>query len=158
MLVGKVMAPVGVRGEVKVEVHSDISHRYSTGAVLYIDGSPIPVLSCRTIPRALVVMFGGVDSRAAAETLRGKNICVPESDVPSLPEGTYYHYELVGMRVFTIDGEDLGTVTDVLVTGANDVYVVSGDRGETLVPALAGVVEGVDVKNRRLTVDLPETL
>ena len=158
MLVGKVLAPIGVRGEVKVEVHSGISHRYSPGAVLYLDGSPYYVLSCRTTPRALVVRFDGVDSRAAAETIRGKTICVPESDVPSLPEDTYYHYEVLGMRAFTLDGEDLGSVTEILVTGANDVFVVSGDRGETLVPALAGVVAGVDVQNNRLTVDLPETL
>ena len=158
VLVGKVLAPIGVRGEVKVDVHSDVSYRYSPGAVLYIDGSSFPVVSCRTTPRVMVVLFGGVDSRAAAETLRGKTICVPESDVPSLPEGTYYHYEVVGMRVFTIDGDDLGTVTEILVTGANDVFVVSGDRGEKLVPALAGVVVGVDVKNNCLTVDLPDTV
>ncbi|MFH1140112.1 MAG: hypothetical protein V1724_00235, partial [Chloroflexota bacterium] len=85
---GKVLAPIGVRGEVKVELHSDVSNRYSPGAVVYIDGFPFHVLSCRATPRALVVRFGGVDSRAAAETLRGKTICVPESDVPSLPEDT----------------------------------------------------------------------
>ncbi|MSQ21772.1 MAG: 16S rRNA processing protein RimM [Dehalococcoidia bacterium] len=158
VLVGKVLAPIGVRGEVKIEVHSGVSHRYSPSAVVYIDGSPFQVLSCRATPRALVVRFDGVDSRAAAESLRGKIICVPESDVPKLPEDTYYHYEVLGMRVFTKDGEDLGSVTEILVTGANDVFVVSGDRGETLIPALAGVVAGVDVKNSRLTVDLPETL
>ena len=157
-MVGKVLAPIGVRGEVKVEVHSGVSHRYSPGAVLYLDGSPFHVLSCRATPRALVVRFDGVESRTAAEILRGKAICVPESDVPLLPEDTYYHYEVLGMRVFTTHGEELGTVTEILVTGANDVFVVRGDRGETLVPALAGVVEAVDVKNSRLTVDLPETL
>ena len=157
-MVGKVLAPVGVRGEVKVEVHSDVSHRYSPGAILYIGGSPFYVLSCRTTAKALLVKFRGIDSRAGAEALRGKMLCVAQGDAPPLPQGTYYHYEVLGMRAFTAQGEDMGTVTEILSTGSNDVYVVSGDRGETLVPALAGIVVSVDVKSNRLTVDLPETL
>ncbi len=158
MVVGKVLAPVGLRGEVKVEVQSDVSRRYSPDAVLYVDGSSFLIARCHATAGPMVVKFHGLDSRAAAEALRGKMLCVPQSDVPSLPQDTYYHYEVLGMRVVTLEGEDLGTVTEILVTGANDVFVVNGNQGETLIPALADVVVAVDVKLGHLTVDMPETL
>ncbi len=158
VVVGKVLSPVGVRGEVKVEIHSDVPDRYTSGSVVFVDGSPLRIHHSRSTAQLMVVKFHGVDTRAAAETLRGKTLCVTQGDAPPLPQDTYYYYEVLGMRVFTEAGEDLGTVVQILATGANDVYIVRGDKGETMVPALAGIVVSLDVKGHRLTVRLPETL
>ncbi len=155
VVVGRVVAASGVRGEVRVEVLSDVPHRYAPESVLYVDGRAFHVQKRRIGPSGMVVKFEGVDTRDAAESLRGLLLCVPEAEVPTAAEGTYYHYQLLGARVISVDGEDLGEVTEILETGANDVYVVSGPRGEILVPAIAGVVVSVDVRGGRVVVDLP---
>ena len=158
VLVGRILAPVGVQGEVRVELFSDVPQRFAPGAVLSIEGTPSHVQLSRHMTRGLVVKFQGVDSRKAAEALRGKELYVPEGDVPPPPEDTYYYFQVLGMRVVTVQGEEVGVVTDILTTGANDVYVVRREDKETLVPALADVVVEVDVEDRRITVSLPDGL
>ena len=83
---------------------------------------------------------------------------MPLAEVPSPPAGTYYHYQLLDMDVVTQEGEALGRLAEVLVTGANDVYVVRSEHSELLVPAIADVVVDVDVETRRMTVVLPPGL
>lgn len=156
VLVGRVLGPLGLRGEVKVEALSDIPDRYAPGATLYIESHAYQVQVQRRGPIGLIVKFHGVDTRDAAEALRGKSLYASQSDSPSLPQDTYYHYDILGIRVFSVQGQELGEVTEILSTGSNDVYVVSQEGRETLLPALAGVVVEVDVKNRRMTVDPPQ--
>ncbi len=96
----------------------------------------------------------GVDTRDAAAALRGAHVRVPLNQAAPLAEGRYYAAELVGVRVAAVDGEALGTVREVLVTGSNDVYVVRGAGGELLIPAIADVVQAFDAERRVMTVDL----
>jgi len=100
----------------------------------------------------------GVDDRDAAEALRGQWIYVAIEDALPLGEGEYYHFQIVGLQVITAEGEALGRVSEILPTGANDVYVIQGPRGEILVPALEGVILNVDLPNGRMIVRLPEGL
>jgi len=158
ILVGRILSPAGLLGEVRVQVFSDVSHRFASGGVVHVGGSRHQVQYGRSTARGLVVKFHDVDSRNAAEALRGKEVYVREKDVPPPPEDTYYHYQVLGMRVVTVDGEDVGAVTDILTTGANDVYLVRREGKETLVPAIADVVIEMDVEHRRMVVDLPEGL
>lgn len=158
VLVGRILSPVGLRGELRVEVLSDVPQRFSPGAVVFVDGSPIQIHSRRAAGRHLVVGFQGVNSRDAAGAMRDKLLYVSEGDVPPPPEDTYYYFQVLGMQVVTVEGEELGTVTDILTTGANDVYVVSREGKETLIPAIAGVVVKVEVGSNRMTVNLPEGL
>ena len=158
VLVGYVLGPVGMQGEVRVNVVSDIPQRFASDDAVRINGSVYRVDTRRAFQSDLVIKFREVDSRAAAEALRGASIYVTEQDVPPLQPDTYYHYQLLDMVVVTASGLELGVITDVLETGANDVYVVKGPEKETLVPALADVVKEVDVKGGRMVVDLPEGL
>ena len=73
-------------------------------------------------------------------------------EAPALPEGTYYHYQLIGLEVRTAEGDDLGRVVEVLATGGTDVYVVHGPRGEALLPATSEVVAAIDLEAGRMTV------
>ena len=93
-----------------------------------------------------------------AAGLQGAVVEVPEREVSPLQEGCYYYFQIIDLQVYTTQGEWLGTVRDVLSTGANDVYVVQGGEREVLIPALDDVVVEVDVERRRMTVDLPEGL
>ena len=83
--------------------------------------------------------------------------CIKEESVATLPEDQYYHFQLLGMEVVTISGDRLGTLTEILMTGSNDVYVIKGDI-EILIPAISGVIVRVDVSLAEMTVDLPEGL
>ena len=83
---------------------------------------------------------------------------VPQDAVPPAPEGTFYYFQMLDMAVYTTQGEHLGTVIDILKTGANDVYVVRQDDQEVLVPAVADVVVEVNVEEKRMVVALPKGL
>ena len=100
----------------------------------------------------------GVNSLEEAEDLRGATITVPEEMSPSLPEGEYYHFQIIDMKVHTEEDEYLGQITQILSTGSNDVYVVSKDDKDLLIPALDEVIQNVDLANNRMTVQLPEGL
>jgi 16S rRNA processing protein RimM len=98
----------------------------------------------------------GVNTRDEAEALRGWAIKIDRSEVPPLKDGWYY-FELEGMQVYEED-KLLGTLTQVIQTGANDVYLVKGPKGEICVPALKTVVKNVDVPGKRMDVKLPPGL
>lgn len=101
----------------------------------------------------LVVHLEGVEDRDQALMLRGMKITVPREVFPSPPEGTYYWDDLVGLRVKTLQGQDIGVVSGLLETGANDVLVVKADR-ERLIPFVLGsYVKRVDLREGVLEVD-----
>lgn len=99
----------------------------------------------RASPGQVVLKFRGIDSAEAARRLVGREVCIRREEAPSLPEGTYYHYDIIGLQVVDETGEPLGAIVDVQPTGANDVYVVRGPRGEWLLPAIREIITGVDL-------------
>ncbi len=148
-----------MRGEVKVARHSPAAGPFGPGTRLYAGDRPVTVQRSRPHGPHLVVKLAGIDDRTAAGALRGADLEVPEADLPPTPEGTYYEFQLIGLAAVTPAGQALGTVSEVLATGANDVYVVRGEGGgEVLVPAIRDVVIGVDLGAGRMVVDLPEGL
>lgn len=106
----------------------------------------------------VVVSFRGCASPEEARRYRGALIKISPEESPALPEGVYYHYQIEGLEVCTADGEVLGHVAEIMETGSNDVYVVRGGQREQLIPAVAGVIESVDLAAGRIVVRLPETV
>ncbi|MCI0802347.1 MAG: 16S rRNA processing protein RimM, partial [Chloroflexi bacterium] len=106
----------------------------------------------------LIVSFRGFRDRDQALRLAGLLLCVTQSQVPAAEDGEYFHYQLIGLKVRTVAGEELGELAEILETGSNDVYVVSGAAGEILVPALSHVVREIDIDAGLMVVDLPEGL
>jgi 16S rRNA processing protein RimM len=107
----------------------------------------------------VMIKFGGIDDMNAAETLRGAEIKIDDSEALPLGEDEYYIRDLLGLRVVTDEGETLGELSDVLQTGANDVYVVKNKNdGQVLIPAIAQCVLDVDIGARAMTVHLLEGL
>ena len=154
---GRVVGSWGIRGQVRVEVLTVHGGRFAPGARLYARGHPFVVVTSHSRRQQLVLQLEGVETREAAEALRGALLEVPESDVPSLPTGDYYYFQILGLQVYTEEGEFLGTVADIVRTGSNDVYVVRNEESELLLPAIEDVIRSVDLAERRLTVHvLPE--
>ena len=158
VVVGKVTKAHGLQGEVTVLVISDNPERFASGATVFLeDGSPLIVRATRRNGARLLVAFGGVDDRTAAERLHGKMLVVPESMLPELPEGEYWPHHLEGCEIVTESGRSLGAIHDVIPNPANDLWVAVDERGvETLVPALRDVILEVDVRGKRVVVrDVP---
>jgi 16S rRNA processing protein RimM len=150
---GRVLAPHGVRGEVKVEPLTDFPERFSPGSVLWLRGAPVRVVRGRWQGRTVVLKLEGLDDRDSAERLRGAELQVMPSP-ENLAEGVFYRDEVIGLRVIDENGADLGRLADILRTGSNDVFVVRGPRGELLLPATDDVVKSVDLDGGRVVVEV----
>ncbi len=152
--IGKVVAPFGVRGEVKVVILTEFPERLSKGNTVmlrYPDGKFVETAINASRPNkgGLLVSFEGPKTRMEAQELRDAEIVIDRADVKKLPKGSYYLFELVGMKVVTDDGRDLGVVEDVLQGGANDVYVTSE---QICIPAIKQVVKSIDVATGKMVI------
>jgi 16S rRNA processing protein RimM len=152
--VGRITRAHGVTGEVAVLVLSEVPERFEAGSSLFLgDGTPLTVAASRGHRGRLLVRFEGIADRTAGERLVGRDLVVPESQSPPLPEGSYWDHQLIGCAVVAQSGADLGEVRDVIHTAANDVWTaVDAEGHETLIPAIAGVVVSVDVGAKRIVV------
>jgi len=157
--VGRVLRPWGLRGDLKIESLTDFAEdRYAPGASLWLDGVERRVELSRSQKGALYVKLAGIDDATAAEAYRGLLLEVPEASLPPLDEDEFYHHQLAGLRAVTVDGEELGTVAEVLATGGNAVLIVRGPAGEVALPFVEDVVKRVDLAGGTLTVELMEGL
>lgn len=159
--VGQVRRPHGIGGEVRVEILTDYPERVVQHKHLYLAPPHSPddveryrLESVRPHKGILLIKLEGCEDRDAAEELRGMLVQVPMEEAVPLEEGEYYHFQLIGMDVETETGEWLGRVADVLATGAHDVYVVRGPRGEVLLPAIEDVILALDTETRKMVVRL----
>lgn len=162
LAIGQITGAHGIRGEVKVALLTDFPERYRPGAVVYLGTDAECVLTkiegARPHKEAMLVKLSAVPDRTAAEALRGQYLLIPEAQAMPLGEHENYAHDLIGLTVETAAGETLGTVSEVLFTRANDVYVVAGPSGELLLPALREVILQVDLPARKMMVALPEGL
>lgn len=165
MAVGQIVGVHGLRGEVKVDLYTDFPERFAPGVklMLGVDRAVIEIATVRPHKKFLLIRFEGVDDRNAAEQLRGAWLFVDENDASELEEGAHWIHDLIGLRVVDEDATELGELIDVLVTGANDVYVVrpTGNtqrQRELLLPAIPEVIKAVDLEMGVMTVHLIDGL
>ncbi|MCP4167673.1 MAG: 16S rRNA processing protein RimM [Chloroflexi bacterium] len=154
--IGRIVGIHGVRGEVKVDVYTDFPERFEPGSDIVLEGEAqlYRILSTRPHKGMLLIHLEGFTSRAHVERLRGKHLVIPRDLAKVLDEDEYYVDELQGLRVSTDEGIDLGMLDEVLWTGANEVYVVHGEYGEVLLPAISEVIREVDLQDGYMIVRL----
>lgn len=142
---GKIVAPQGLRGEVRVEPWCDPGF-LAEFRVLYLNGSPVKVEKARVQKNMVIIKLEGPETRDEALALRGKLLYLHRNDA-DLEEGEYFVQDLIGCAVVDADtGKDYGAVYDVRPTGANDVYYLRDPSGkERLVPAIPDVVLEKDI-------------
>lgn len=159
MPIGRLTRPHGVRGE--LALHLTTRHAPALDDVdevfLGAHYERRAVLDARWHKTMWLVRLERCPDRNAAEALRGQTVWVARATYP-LPPGQYYPDQILACDVITDTGEALGQVTDILETGANDVYVVTGAAGEVLLPVIPQVILAVDVPAKRITVHLLEGL
>lgn len=157
LVIGRVIKPHGVRGEVKVEVHTELPERFSWLEHVYVgDHEPmaVPVEKVRFHKSWVILKLAGYNDRNEAEKLRAQWLHVPEDEALPLEEGEYYLYQVIGCNVISDEGQVLGKVTEVIETKANNVFVVEGPIGELLLPDIDEVIKEVDLENGRVLVHL----
>jgi len=158
IVVGVVLKPHGVRGEVSVQSRSDNPDRWTSGSIVFDDtGTRYLVTAARAHGTRLLVSFEGIADRMAAEGLRGREMLVPESWLPDLSDGEWWPHQLEGCEVVTERGRDLGILSEVIANPANDLWVAVDRLGnETLVPVLKDLLVDVDLATKRIVVrDVP---
>jgi len=161
LIVGKLGRPHGVWGEILMAVMTDFPERIQPGATFYLgeEFTPIVLAAVRHHSKGLLVHFEGIDTREEVETFRNQDLFVSAEDRPPLPEGEYYLHELIGMQVITDEGATIGVLSEMIETGATNVYVIRREgQSDVLIPATDEVILKIDVKNKTMRVHLIEGL
>jgi 16S rRNA processing protein RimM len=166
LVIGEVLRPHGVQGELRVRLLTDYPERIGQLKVVYMGTSvdspnlkAYPVEGIRLHLDYGLLKIHGINTRNKADRLRNLLIMVDIENAVPLEEGEFYLFELIGLEVRTEDGESLGTITEVLETGANDVYVLDSPRyGEVLIPATDETILKTDIAGGVVIVRLPEGL
>lgn len=159
IVIGKIGAPHGVRGEVRIVPLTDFPDRFNNLRTVFLDeNQQLIVESVKYNKQFILLKFRDFSDRNAVEKLTGKLIKVDRSAVPPLAEGEYYSFDIVGLAVYDTDKNYLGKISEILKTGSNDVYVVESDSKQILLPALKKVVTAIDLAAGTMTVILPEEM
>lgn len=159
IIIGKIVGTHGNKGVLKIAPITDFPDRF-----LYMDRITLDlagkqreysVVKADRYKQHILLKLAEIPDMNGAEALKGAYIKVAREELTDLPEGSYYIFDIIGLKVYTTAGESVGTVEDVIKTGANDVYVVNtGKEPPVLVPALKDVVKEMDVKGGKMVVDL----
>ncbi|HWQ04233.1 MAG TPA: ribosome maturation factor RimM [Longilinea sp.] len=155
LVVGKLRRAHGLAGDILMEVITDFPERMRSGRELFIgeEHMPVHLQKSHVHPPFLLLKFREFDTPDEVGKFRNSMVYVRADNLPPLPEGEYYQHQLVGLQVVTEDGQSLGILTEVLETGANDVYIVkTADGNEVLLPAIREVIQRVDLAEKTMIV------
>jgi len=156
--VGYILGSLGTKGEVKVEVMTDFPQRFVPPSTVYVNRQPMTITSSRWHKGKAVIKLNSIDGIEDTELLRGKLIEIHHSQLEPLPEGQFYHFQLIGLEVWTTQGKSLGRITEILTAQSNDNYVVNGSEGEILIPAIEDVVKSINPDKGYIIIEAIEGL
>ena len=169
VLIGKIVGAHGLNGTSKVVSYAESVSIFTPNCSIILRQPDGQAQTCiiervQQHSRYILLTLEGVTDRDHAESLVGCDLLIPKSSLPEPEEDTYYWFDLIGLSVYTTDGRYLGRLQSILPTGSNDVYVVRPDTGseqdndEVLIPAIASVVQEIDLKRNLMRVELPKDL
>lgn len=156
--IGKIVAPFGLRGQMKVSSLTDIPDRFAQLEQVYLspDYKPYTIKEVRPYKGDNMVLLkvAGITDATAAESLRNHDLCIPADQLAQLPSDSYYQHDILGLSVEKLDGRTVGTIVDIMPTAANDVYVIkSSDGKQFLIPAVKAIIKQVDLIRRVMYID-----
>jgi 16S rRNA processing protein RimM len=153
LTVGRILAPWGLKGDLKSEIHTDFPQRFAPDSKVYIDGVAMTIERSRPSKGNVILKLDGVDSVEQVEALKGKYLQIPQNESMPLQDDEYYQFQIIGLEVSTTNGRLLGVIDQILPTGSNDVYIVKGQDGEFLIPAMDDVVKQIDLDKGTMTIE-----
>ncbi len=155
--IGKIVAPFGIRGEVKVFSLSDVPDRFVSLKSVSVgpEHTSYVIKSVRPYKGdMLLIRLGGVEDANTAETLRNRELSIPVAELATLPPDSYYQHDILGLSVYRLDNREVGTITDIWSTGGSDIYVLkSRDGQEILIPAIKEVIKQIDLIRHVMYID-----
>lgn len=157
--IGKIHRTHGIKGDVILDPMTDFPERIRRGKTVYAGEShrQLTVSRVRQKPPFLLVGFKEIEDETEAAEFRNTFVYVKTSDLPKLPEGEYYFHQLIGLEAINAKDEHIGTLTEILETGANDVYVIrKDDETEELVPDIPQFILSIDIDRHVIKIDFPE--
>jgi 16S rRNA processing protein RimM len=162
-VVGRIARAHGIRGQVIVNLETDFpEERFQPGGELFVERgghvNALRLIAVRFQGGRPVLTIEGVETMNDAEALAGHELRVPVEWLAQLPANTFYRHDLIGCRVETVDGREVGAVTDVEGDIAGSRLVVAGVRGEVLVPLAAEICRTIDPAGRRIVIAPPDGL
>ena len=163
VLLGKVAATHGIKGQLRIAPYSGDPGTILSLASVILTGTKgetdvFRVAQATVHGKKVLLSLTGFDNINQVQYLVGRELYAEREQLPELPEGEYYWFDLLGLKVMSVEEGFLGTLDDIIATGSNDVYVVRGEEKEYLVPALEDVVLQVNLDDGTMTVSLPEGL
>ncbi len=155
--IGKIVAPFGLQGEMKVFPLSDIPNRFASLDAIHLgpDHMLYKIKAVRPYKGDMVLLkLSGIPDANTADKLRGFDVCIPLDQLAKLPPDSYYQHDILGLHVATLSGKEIGVIVDIMVTGSNDVYVVkAADKKQILIPAIKDVIKQVDLIRQMMYID-----
>ena len=157
--VGQIFSIFGIKGQVKVRPLSDVESRFTSGNKVILNNQEVLIQKVSKHKWYYILLLDNYNTPEKAKTLKDKYLYIRPSQTPHPQNDTYYYYELIGLSVINVNQEYLGKISNILYTGANDVYVVTNDDNEDiLIPAIKSVIIDVDIKSQQMTIDQPNWL
>lgn len=161
-VIGKIVNTQGIKGEVRVIPTTDDINRFKLLDKVIVDKKnelvTIEIENVRFHKQFVLLKFKGIDDMTSAEKLKNFELKISSDEAIPCEEDEYYIRDLYGIKVFTEEGEDLGTLEDIIFTGANDVYLVKNQEGQVLIPAIKQCIINVDISEKTMIVRLLEGL
>lgn len=163
LTIGKITGSHGIQGVVKLVSYAESIESFAPGTSVLLkraDGTEqeYTIFSSRPYKTGVLLKLEGMDSADEVNEWRGAEVLLKRTSLKKLDDGTYYCFQIIGLKVFTIDDQFLGEVADVMRTGSNDVYVVSNQSKEVLIPAIESVIVKIDLEKQEMRVNPPEGL
>lgn len=155
--VGKIVSVHGTKGLTKVASHTDFPERFTKGQIFYVY-PPHGKYQTLKVEHASfrgdfgLVKFEEINNRGEANEIVEYWLEIPSKEAKKLPKGHFWIYQIIGLDVFTEEGELLGIIKEIIKTPANDVYVISSEQTEILIPAIKEVIKKIDLKRKRMVV------
>ncbi len=161
--IGKVVAPFGIHGELKVRSLSDIPDRFAELEIVYLGPTHVQHRIISTRPSKgdiMVLRLADIDDANTAEAVRDFEISIPISQLAKLPPDSYYQHDIIGLQVYTLGGRYLGKIVDIMPTGSNDVYIIesASDSKQILIPAIKDVIKQVDLNRQMMYIEAIQVL
>jgi 16S rRNA processing protein RimM len=156
LVIGRVIRPHGIRGDLRVQSHTGNLDRFASIEKVYLDeddGEPLLVESIRFHQKRVLLKLRGIEDRNAAESLRHSWLYIPMDEVVPLEEDEYFLFQLIGLKVVNQNGDVLGEISDVLETKANNVFIVRDDDREHLIPDIPEVIKEINFANKIMKID-----
>ena len=151
--IGTIVSSWSLHGHVKVSVETDFPQRFSSASQVYVDNQPMIIDEANWHKGNVIVKFRGVDSEEEADELSGHIIEVHRSQLFSLKDGEYFHFQLFDLQVITSDGDVIGKISEILSIASADVYVVNGKSGDILIPATDEVIKSIDINKGTMIIE-----